>query len=236
MKPLRASAAMGPDGARSRTLLRVGVAGAGVFAVALAILHVLNLDELGSHGRHVSNFAYLRGAWLWDVGLLGLAAGTLCLPAGLRRVLDVRGPSAWGLWTFQAAGVPLLLMVVYRTDRFATPDRAVHWSGYVHDASAVTATFLMAWSMLALVAASRVDPAWRGVPGRSWLWPGLAIGCGLGWMACDVTQFWPVAAVLQRAVIATMVAWMVTVGVRAQGIPASANGTPQPVPPPRPTR
>lgn len=220
----------------ARTLLRAGLAGLALFAGALAILHLLNLRDLAEHGRHVSNFAWMRGGWLWQAGLIGLGLGTLALVSGLRRTLDMAGPVTWALRALQVAGVAILAMVAFRTDRYLTPDSTYSFVGYLHDTSAVVSTFLLSWAMLLLVAASRVDPALHGVFGHSWLWPLASIGFALAWMLGDVTEYWPIAAFVQRAVILVNSAWLAVMGLRALSTAANAHGTPQPVPPPRPTR
>ena len=222
---------------RTTGLLRLGLASVAFFGIALAALHLLNFGSLAEHGRHVSNFAFMAGGWLWEAGLFGLGAGTLLLVAGLRRTLAVDGPAAWGLRALEIAGVGIMAMTVFRTDRFLTPNGNYSVSGYIHDTCAVMSTFFICWAMLLMVAAARVDPAWQGVPGRSWGWPVATITFALAWMGGDVTQFWQIAAFVQRGVVVLMVAWLVTVGWRALALAqGTGSGTPQPVPPPRPTR
>ncbi|MFO1532303.1 MAG: DUF998 domain-containing protein [Thermoplasmatota archaeon] len=219
-----------------RAWLLLGMGGLGLFSVAFVVLHVLNWGSLAEHGRHVSNFAYMYGSWLWQAGLVGLGAGTLALVEGLRRTLTVRGPAAWAFPALRMAGLAILAMTVFKTDRYVTPNGNYSLGGYIHDSCAVASTFFICWSMLLLVAAARVDPAWGNVPGRSWLWPLCTIGFALAWMGGDVTEFWPIAAVVQRAVVVVMTAWLLTVGWRALAAQGLGSGTPQPVQPPRPTR
>lgn len=221
---------------RAALYLKLGLGGASFFAGGLLVLHVLNWGEMAAHGRHVSNFAHMSGSWLWQAGLIGLGLGTFALVEGLRRTVTVEGPAAWSFWALRAAGVAIVGMTVFTTDRYVTPDSNYSLAGYIHDACAVMSTFFICWAMLLMVAAARVDPSWLGVPGVSWLWPASTIALALAWMGGDVTSFWPIAAVVQRGVVILMVAWLLTTGWRALSAQALANGTPQPVQPPQPTR
>jgi hypothetical protein len=222
--------------AAAKLYLRLGLAGVASFAVLLFLLHVLNWDGLAEHGRHVSNFYWMRAGVLWNVGLVGLGGGLLLVVQGLEGTLPVRGPATWSFWTLRLAGVLILAMVVFPTDRYLTPDANTSLGGYIHDTCAVLSTFFICWSMLAMVAAARVDAAWRGIPGRSWLLPLGTIGLALAWMGGDVTEYWRVSSFVQRGVVAAMTAWVLMVGSRALSVQALPAGTPQPTPPPRPTR
>ena len=221
----------------ARTLLRLGIFGVAFFGVVMVLLHMLNWGEMALHGRHVSNFAHMPGWWLWQAGLVGLGGGTLLIGMGLRRSLPVSGPPRWGFRALELAGLCVVGMMMFKTDRIDTPGYNTTFSGYVHDSFAVMSTFLICWSMLLFVAAARVDPAWRGVPGRGWTWPVATVSLALVWMLGDVTPYWRIGAVVQRGVVLVMAAWLITTGWRAlAAAQGRATGTPQPTPPPRPTR
>jgi hypothetical protein len=206
------------------------MAGVAFFAAAMVALHLLHWHD---PPRHVSNYTHLRGGWLWDLGLAGLGFGTYLLVAGLRRSVPLAAPANWAWRGLEVAGIMILGMIVFPTDRNLNPDHPTTVSGFVHDSFAVLSTFFICWSMLLLVASARLNPG-LALFGRTWWWPIGTIGASLAWMGGDVTEYWPLAAVVQRLVVILIVAWLMTVAWRARL--AHATGMPQPVPPPRPTR
>jgi hypothetical protein len=232
------------EGTSGRTLLRLGLGGIAFFTLALAVLHIANWEEMGlGHGRHVSNFHHMPGGWVWQVGLVGLGGGILYVVEGLRRTLHVDGPATLAFWGLRIAGVAILAMLVFPTDRYYTPGYNSTVAGYIHDTCAVLSTFFISWSSLLLVAAARADPAWKGIPGRSWGWPFAIVGLATLWMLGDVTPggiggtpFWQYGAVIQRAVVVVMAGWLMLTAYRALQASDAGSGTPQPTPPPRPTR
>lgn len=191
--------------------LRAALGGFLTFFVAMVALHLLNWGALP---RHMSNYFFLRGGWLWTVSILAITVGLGCLATLLRELAprdrDVRLGTAllWG------AGVTFLVLAVFPTD---PTDWPTTFGGYMHVFAAIASITLQAAAMLVLVDAGRRDPTLGAVTGRSFVWPGTTMAVGYLWGFSDGLD-WSFSPLVQRAMSILIVTWLVVVTVRLQAI------------------
>ncbi len=120
----------------ARRRIRLSWMALAFFLACLAVLHILNWDNLP---RHMSEFVRARGSILWGAGLLALAAGLIGLGFSLPQVLPTDKDARLACRLLVAAGLVTLLLVVFPTD--VTPQPST-FPGYMHDIGALSALCL----------------------------------------------------------------------------------------------
>ncbi|HUR62510.1 MAG TPA: DUF998 domain-containing protein [Candidatus Thermoplasmatota archaeon] len=205
--------------------LRAALAGFLAFGAAMAALHFLNW---GAQPRHMSNFVFQSGGWLWSLAILSITLGLASLASVLRelspRDKDVRLGTAllWG------AGATFLLLALFPTD---PTDWPTTFGGYLHVLAAIASITLESSAMLVLVDAGRRDPRLGAVTGRSYAWPATIMGVGYLWGFSDGLE-WAINPLVQRLMAVLMVGWLLLVTVRlqaslaSQAAPASGEAAP----------
>ncbi len=192
-----------------RRRIRLAAWALALFLACLALLHLLNL---GDWPRHISGFVRLQGAWLWPLGLLALSFALVTLGLGLPALATPHRDARLACRLLVAGGATTLLLILFPTD--VTPHPST-WVGGVHDVAASFTVLLVGSAMFLLVDAGRSEPSWEALAGRSLTWPGIVMGLGYAWGLGDLTAWWPVAAVFQRALCASMAGWLIVVALRS---------------------
>lgn len=118
----------------SPTAARISFAGAVIFVVSLAALHVLKA-EMDPSWHFISEYAIGHHGWIMVVAFLALAVSFATLAAAIRTHLrSMSGRAALVLLLISAAG--LVLAAVFRTDPILTPDADVTSEGSLHNLGA----------------------------------------------------------------------------------------------------
>lgn len=168
------SASAPPDPALTRTLAALGLVGTGIAVVLVGLLHVVAAEHVNPVRRTISEYALGDSDWMFDVGVLGLAAGSALVLLALVRAGIVPGRSVAAallmVWT-----VALVAVVAF--------DKA-NWSvgptpgGYVHRFASLAAFSSLPLAALALGRRWRADPRWGAFAAWS-RWSGAIT---LGWL------------------------------------------------------
>jgi hypothetical protein len=211
----------GPDGP---VLAGVGVGLLALGSVLVLVLHVLPpSNRVNPWTRTISEYALGANGWMFDLGVLALAAGSLAIVAALARARAV--PARGGAVVFTALwAAGLVMVVVFEKYDFA---HGVHSgpSGLIHRAASLVAFLsLPVGALLATRGAGARNPGWRRPAARA-RWAALvscaclaplvyAIGRGV---LTDVAwwRVFPLGA-LERLIALSEVITMVTLGLWAR--------------------
>ena len=77
----------------TRTLAALGLVGTGIAVVLVGLLHVVAAEQVNPVRRTISEYALGDSDWMFDVGVLGLAAGSALVLLALVRAGIVAGRS-----------------------------------------------------------------------------------------------------------------------------------------------
>ncbi len=193
----------------ARGRIRLAAVALAFFLAMLTVLHILNWNALP---RHVSSFVRLQGSWLWNMGLLALAAALAILGFALPGLASPHKDARLACRLLVAGSATTLILFLFPTD--VTPQPST-WVGGLHDVAAATTILLVGSAMFLLVDAGRHDASWARVAGTSLVWPSIVMGLGYAWGLGDLTAWWPIAAVFQRALCVAMTGWLIVVAARA---------------------
>lgn len=194
----------------------LGELGVGYFALSTVALHRLRPD-LDPATRYVSEYA--RGPWrpLMTSAFGALGTGILALAAALAQGGEFVPADPVGVILLGCAGTAVLVDGVFATDP-STPGTPPTTVGKVHGVAALVAFGTLTATMLKVSLRLRRDDRWHTVQR-----PGLALAVtALGWLAWLLGPAqrsgrwgWP-----QRALIATIVLWLLLVSRRLRAIAA----------------
>lgn len=192
----------------ARRRIRLAAGGLAVFLACLTLLHLLNW---GAWPRHISGFVRLNGAWLWGMGLLALAFGLIVLGLTLPSVGGPNRDARLACRLLVTGGLTTLILILFPTDITPKPST---WVGGLHDSAAAATVLSTGSALFLLVDAGRRDPSWGRWTGTSFLWPGIIMVLGYAWGLGDLTDFWPLASVFQRALAAAIAGWLIALALR----------------------
>jgi hypothetical protein len=148
--------------AERAVLPTVGVGLLSLGSLLVLLLHVLPpSNQIDPMTRTISQYALGTNGWMFDVGVLALAAGSMAILAGLVRGGVVRAVSGTSVFlTLWSAS--LTVLVVFEKYDFAAGQHTGA-SGMIHRmASLVAFLSLPAGALLATRGAVRRNPSWRG--------------------------------------------------------------------------
>jgi hypothetical protein len=192
-----------------RLLPRIGVAGAAVAVVAIGALHLLSAATVDPVRRTISEYALGSYGWLFDVGVLALAAGAAAVLIGLLRAGRVR-PFAPVTVLYGAGVLGLVLVVAFEKTNWAVGPSL---SGTIHRWSSLLV--FVALPLAVLLLGRALQARWVTALGAATLaWmaailAGIPLGplLGLPWW-----QVWPLG-LMERGLALTLVAAVVALGV-----------------------
>jgi hypothetical protein len=208
-----------PVRADGRLFAALGLAGAAVAVVTIGALHLLAATTVDPVRRTISEYAVGADGWLFDVGVLALAAGAAAVLVALLRTGRVR-PLSPATVLYGIGVVGLVLVVAFEKTNWAVGPSL---SGYIHRYSSLLVFVALPLAVLLLGRAVRAR--WATVLGAATLaWlaailAGIPLGPVLGRAWWEV---WPLG-LMERGLALTMVAGVVALGVWA--IRASAPAT-----------
>ncbi|MCA1819834.1 MAG: DUF998 domain-containing protein, partial [Halobacteriales archaeon] len=188
-------------------LARVGFFAVVLFVAALLTLHAANLPE---EPEHMSGFVHTSLAPLWIVSLCAFALGGVALTLELRRHLATHPCRSTGialLW-LSAAGALILAACPVDADPYNRTTL-----GLIHEDTAPPTFLLAAAAMLVLSPAFHAAHGWRRIAGLSFACGFLAMGFALAYVAATLAGD-VMAGVVQRLLVASIVAWMLIVAIR----------------------
>jgi hypothetical protein len=212
----------------TRSRIRLAVWGLAFFLGALLALHLLNW---GAWPRHVSSFVRLSGSWLWNLGLLALSASLVTLGLELPSLASAHKDARLACRLLVTGGFTALLLLLFPTDTTPHPST---WVGGVHDVAASLTILQVGSALFLFVDAGRRDASWETLAGTSFRWPGTIMVLGYAWGLGDLTAWWPVAAVFQRALLSAMAGMLIAIALRAsetgraQALAAPSASPPRP--------
>jgi hypothetical protein len=158
----------------TRTLAALGLVGTGIAVVLVGLLHVVAAEQVNPVRRTISEYALGDSDWMFDVGVLGLAAGSALVLLALVRAGIVAGRSVAAVllvvWT-----VALVAVVAFDKANWSVGPTP---SGYVHRFASLAAFSSLPLAALALGRRWRADPRWSAFAAWS-RWSGALM---LGWL------------------------------------------------------
>lgn len=202
-----------------RTLAAVGLVGTGTAVVMVGLLHVLAADEANPVRRTISEYALGDLRPLFDVGVLGLAAGSALVLVALVRAGLLRWPSGPALLLATWA-VALVVVVAFEKANWSVGPSV---GGYIHRYASLAAFVALPLAAIGVGRRWRGDERWgrfaawsRWLGAVSWLWLGTIL---LGFLLRPLTgvpwwQFVPLGLV-ERGLALTEVAAVVVLGLWA---------------------
>ena len=139
----------------------VGVGLVGLGSVLIALLHVLPpSNQVDPMTRTLSQYALGGNGWMFDLGVLALAVGSVAILAGLVRAGVVRALSGATVFVALWSGA-LAVLVFFQKYDFANGEHTGA-SGMIHRmASLVAFLSLPLAAMLTVRYAGRRNPGWR---------------------------------------------------------------------------
>jgi hypothetical protein len=186
------SAVVAPAATTGAVTGRAAVPNAGLGLLALGSLLVLLLhvlppsNQVNPMTRTISEYALGANGWMFDVGVLALAAGSMLVLAGLVRAGVVRAVSGTGVFVTLWSGA-LAVLVVFQKYDFANGEHTGA-SGMIHRmASLVAFLSLPTAALLASRGAARRNPSWRR-PAALTRWAALASWATLSLLIYAVAQ------------------------------------------------
>lgn len=156
--PVRPAGQTGADG---RTLAGFGLGLLALGSVLVLALHVLPpSNRVSPWTRTISEYALGANGWMFDVGVLALAGGSLVVLAALARAGAV--PARGGAAVFTALwSAGLVVLVVFEKYDFAHGGHSGP-SGLIHRAASLVAFLsLPVAALLATRGAAEANPEWR---------------------------------------------------------------------------
>jgi hypothetical protein len=156
-----------------RLLGLLGLAGCGLALVTVGLLHVATADTVDPTRRTISEYGLGARGWVFDLGVLGLAAGSAAVLLALvgAGVLRTRSPAAVLVSTWVLA---LVAVVVFEKANWSVGPSL---SGYVHRYASLVAFVCLPVAALGIARPWRRDPAWgrfagwtRGLGVAALLW------------------------------------------------------------------
>jgi hypothetical protein len=210
-----------PVRADGRIFAALGLAGAATAVVTIGALHLLAAATVDPVRRTISEYAVGADGWLFDVGVLALAAGAAAVLVALLRTGRVR-PLSPATVLYGIGVVGLVLVVAFEKTNWAVGPSL---SGYIHRYSSLLV--FVALPLAVLLLGRALQARWATVLGAATLaWmaailAGIPLGpvLGLPWW-----QVWPLG-LMERGLALTMVAGVVALGVWAIRAPAPATIT-----------
>jgi hypothetical protein len=181
-----APATTGEAAARA-TLANTGLGLLTVGSLLVLLLHVLPpSNQINPMTRTISEYALGANGWMFDVGVLALAAGSMLVLAGLVRAGVVRAVSGSAVFvTLWSAA--LAVLVFFEKYDFANGEHTGP-SGMIHRmASLVAFLSLPTAALLASRGAARRNPSWRR-PAAWTRWAALASWATLSLLLYAVAQ------------------------------------------------
>ena len=159
----------------SKVLAVAGIAGAAIVVVLVGALHVLpETAGISPVARTISEYALTDVGWVFNLGVLALALGSLAVLAGIVRAGLAR-PAAAGIWLGVAWSAALTVIVLFPKHNWAVGPSA---GGQIHRVASIVAFLCLPVAALALGRAWRGDARWAGFA-RATLWLGVA---SLAWL------------------------------------------------------
>ena len=207
-----------PVRADGRLFAALGLAGAAVAVVTIGALHLLAAATVDPVRRTISEYAVGADGWLFDVGVLALAAGAAAVLVALLRTGRVR-PLSPATVLYGIGVVGLVLVVAFEKTNWAVGPSL---SGYIHRYSSLLV--FVALPLAVMLLGRALQARWATVLGAATLaWmaailAGIPLGPVLGrpWW-----QVWPLG-LMERGLALTMVAGVVALGVWALRRPPGA--------------
>jgi DMSO/TMAO reductase YedYZ heme-binding membrane subunit len=196
----------------TRTLASATVAGLATFVTIVLALHVVQRGAYHPLSEAVSELALGRAGWLMVIAFCGLATGTLCAAALVRRTTASRAaPACLAI----AAGLSYVSAVVHADAENART--TVH--GEIHQAAGIVTFVLVIAAMLTCWRTFRRDPRWRPLTGLTLASAAAALVAFFLTPAVGAADF----GVVQRVFLAVCLSWLALValhGRRLAGEPA----------------
>ncbi|MGI5125893.1 DUF998 domain-containing protein [Pseudonocardia sp. CA-107938] len=198
-----------PVRADGRLLAALGLAGAAVAVLTIGALHLLAASTVDPIRRTISEYALGDHGWLFDVGVLALAAGAAAVLVALVRTGRVRVLSP-AVLLYGVGVLGLVLVVAFEKTNWAVGPSL---SGTIHRWSSLLVFVALPLAVLLMGRALRAR----------WV---AALGAGtLAWMAAILAgiplgpvlgrpwwQVWPLG-LMERGLALTLVAAVVALGV-----------------------
>jgi hypothetical protein len=210
----------------ARLSVALGFAAIAVCVVLVGSLHALRADQVDPIRRTISEYALGEFGWMFDIGVAGLAVGSVLVLAALVRAgllaWSSSGAMSLGIWA-----VTLLVVVAFEKANWSIGPSV---GGYIHRYASLAAFIALPVAALAIGRRWRRDPAF----GRFAVWTRALGFVSLAWLSTIVLgvllrpltgvpwwQFVPLGLV-ERGLAVTEVAAVVLLGVWAWRAGAAA--------------
>jgi Protein of unknown function (DUF998) len=184
------------------TLGRVAAGLISVFPLIVLVLHGVQSGSYHPMADAVSELALGRAGWLMTIAFCSLGTGTLFLAAMVRRL---EPPARTGPILIGCSGALSYVSAFVHAD--GPNGTTTH--GQIHQAVGVATFILLIAGMFSLVRPFRRDPRFHALATPTLIWAVAAVG-GFFAIPLSGSAYFGVA---QRALLAVMLSWAITVAV-----------------------
>jgi hypothetical protein len=203
-----------------RATVAVGLVGTALAVVLVGLLHIIDAGQVDPVRRTISEYALRDHGWMFDVGVLALAAGSVAVLVALVRAGLMRWPS------FAAAGMLVWVAGMVAVVAFEKTNWSVGPSigGMIHRYASLVA--FLALPVATLVAARGRDgaawPRWLAITALAWLGAILSGVVLRPFSGVPWWQFLPLG-IMERGLALTEVAVVVALAFWARSRPSPAR-------------
>jgi len=215
----RESAPASGTNVAARLLAAAGLASAAVVIVLIGVLHFLpQTSGISPVSRTISEYALSDAGWMFNLGVLSLAAGSLAILAALVRA-GLAGPGSVGIWLGACWSAALTVIVLFPKHNWAVGPSV---NGQIHRAASIVSFLCLPVAVMLLtrrrgVARGDHPPAarfawWLAVASLAWFVP---IISALALSSAIRTPWWQVIplGLVERGLVTCEVLAIIALGV-----------------------
>ena len=202
-----------------RATVAIGLLGTALAVVLVGLLHVIDAGQVDPVRRTISEYALRDHGWMFDAGVLALAAGSVAVLVALVRAGLVRWPSFAAVGMLVWAAGMVAVVAFEKTNWSVGPSVG----GVIHRYASLVAFFAL--PVAALVAtrgrAGAAWPRWLAIAALTWLGAILSGVVLRPFSGVPWWQFLPLG-IMERGLALTEVAVVVAMAVWAgSGAPSA---------------
>jgi hypothetical protein len=204
----------------SRTSATLGVVGVGLFALSVAVLHILDPD-VSVVEEPISMYSLGEYGWLSRAGTIAMGLGLVGIALGLRATL-VAGTRVNASWVLVlVGGLGFFVSGLFATDPTGTTERTT--GGTLHDIGGLVSMLSVLISVWMLRGVFSRDPRYQSFAATQLWIAGVVTASMAALLALGETQL----GLMQRVFVVAVVSWLLALGIevrRTQALVRTAAG------------
>jgi len=184
------------------------IAGAGIFAAAIIVLHAVE-DEFQPCCRFVSEYVLGDWGWLMNIGFLAMGGAFVAVAHGLRSTLSPGRRVSSCVRLLYAVAVTTFVSGLFNSDSVADANTGrTTWHGAIHDLGGFSGILLAVTATFLLRGVFARDPQWRRFAPHALMFAILMVAT----FALVLFAPWESFGIAQRVFITIDVLWIGTLG------------------------